>query len=74
MTKLIVVHDSNGQVLALGEVHSSPRKGIGSGVVPREGQSMFEVDKKGPLAKKSLRDIHKEFRVDVAAKKLIKAV
>jgi hypothetical protein len=74
MAKLIVVHDSQGQVVALGEVHPGPMEGIGVGVVPSQGQVMFEVEKAGELESKSLRDIHKQFRVDVAGKRLVKAV
>jgi hypothetical protein len=37
MTKLIVVHDSAGHVIALGEVPPGPFGNVGVGVVPTEG-------------------------------------
>ncbi len=66
MTKLIVVHDSQGRIVVLGEIYPGPLDSIGVGAVPREGQFVFEVEKTGELAGKSVRDIHKAFRVDVA--------
>jgi hypothetical protein len=74
MAKLIVIHDSKGKVVALGEVHPGPTEGIGVGAVPGEGQFMFEMEKAGELESKSLSEIHKQFRVDVAGKRLVKAV
>jgi hypothetical protein len=66
------VHANQGQLVAVGEVHAGLPEGIGVGIVPRDGQSVFEMERTPDLANKPLKEIHNEFRVDVAAKSLTK--
>jgi hypothetical protein len=73
MSKLIVVHDRTGHLIAVGEAYSGPHKNVGVRVIPQEGQFVFEVEKTREFKGKTLHEIHKTYRADVAAQKLIKA-
>jgi hypothetical protein len=73
MSKLIVVHDNTGHLIAVGEAYPGPHKNVGVRVIPQEGQFVFEVEKTREFKGKALHEIHQGYRADIAAKKLIKA-
>jgi hypothetical protein len=72
MAKLMVVHDLQGKLVAVGEMHPGAPKGVEVGVVAREGQGVFELERAGELIGLPLREIHKGYRADIAAKRLVK--
>jgi hypothetical protein len=73
MSKLIVVHDNTGHLIAVGEAYPGPHENIGVRVIPQEGQFVFEVEKTREFEGKALHEIHQGYRADIATKKLIKA-
>lgn len=73
MSRLIVVHDRTGHVIALGEAYPGAAYGTGVRVIPSEGQFVSEVEKPEELQGKPLHEIHKNYRADIAAKRLVKA-
>jgi hypothetical protein len=72
MSKLMVVHDLEGKLIAVGEMHPGAPKGVDVFVQPRDGQGVFETERAGELMGKKLHEIHKAYRADVTAKRLVK--
>ena len=70
--KLIILHNKKGEIVSITEVRSGPLPGIGVGVIPPAEHSVLELEKTGELEGRNLRDIHKEYIVDMTSKKLVK--
>ena len=70
--KLIILHNTKGEIVSLTEVRPGPLPGIGVGVIPPPEHSVLELEKTGELEGKNLRDIHNEYIVDLKSKKLVK--
>jgi hypothetical protein len=68
--KAIVVHNKKGKIISV--TLPQPRKGTGVGVRPGRTEALLELDLPENLAKKSLVDVLKEYRVAVAEKKLVR--
>jgi hypothetical protein len=68
--KLLIIHDANGQILGLGEVHADPKQRR-VGVVPHPGQSVIEVDKEPNFSHLKLDEVIQQYRVDTQAKRLV---
>jgi hypothetical protein len=73
MSKLIVVHDTTGHLIAVGEAYPGPHENVGIRVIAQQGQFVFEVEKTSEFEGKALHEIHQGYRADIAAQKLIKA-
>jgi hypothetical protein len=69
---LLILHDTSGKIIGVGEVPTRKLKGLYARFVPGTGQAVLEVEKKGELSGKKLPELHRDFRVDVNAKKLVK--
>jgi hypothetical protein len=73
MSKLLVVHDLQGKLIAVGEMNpGAAPQGVDVGVMAREGQGVFEMERGGELTSLSLVDIHQGYRANIAAKGLVK--
>lgn len=73
MSKLLVVHDLQGKLIAIGEMNPGVApEGVDVGVMAREGQGVFELERAGELINMPLLDIHQGYRADPAAKRLVK--
>ncbi len=68
--KAIVVHNKKGKIISL--TFPQPREGTGVGVRPGPSEALLELDLPQDLAKKSLVDVLKEYRVAVSEKKLVR--
>jgi|HubBroStandDraft_5_1064220.scaffolds.fasta_scaffold05372_2 hypothetical protein len=72
MSKLLIVHDLQGKLIAVGELNRGAPKGVDVGVIAREGQGVFETERAGELTGMALHEIHLGYRADIAAKRLVK--
>jgi hypothetical protein len=70
-SKAFIVHDASGQIVSVGRAVVNIRGKVG--VQPTQpGHSVLEVDLDYSQASMSVADLHKNHRVDVASKKLVK--
>jgi hypothetical protein len=73
--KAAILHDEHGQIIAIstiGDLKAAGSKFVKVGMVPRPGQHMLEIDLSPELQKRPLLELHKEYRVDRTASKLVK--
>ena len=73
--KASIVHDEHGEIISiskLGNLKEAGSKFTNVGMVPGKGQRLVEVDLSGDTEKKSLQDLHRDYRVDIATFKLVK--
>lgn len=68
--KLIIIHDANGKLIAMGE--SDPNAPRGTRAIPQKDQFLLEVEKTGELSAMHVHDIVAGYTVDVGTRKLIK--
>ncbi len=71
--KLIVVHDSKGNIVSLARVETEAKGRVqaAAGLRPGRGHSLLEVDLTSELAGRSLGEIHEGYRLDAKAKQLV---
>jgi hypothetical protein len=70
-----VLHDEQGEIIAISRVGDLPASGskfTKVGMVPAEGQSLLEVELSAQDETRPLREMHEDYRVDTSAKKLVK--
>jgi hypothetical protein len=73
--KSTILHDEHGEIIAISKIGSLKEAGskfVKVGMVPGAGQRALEIELSGEQEKQTLRDLHAEYRVDVATSKLIK--
>jgi len=73
--KTTILHDEHGQIIAISKIVDLQKAGskfVSVGMIPGPGQRMLEIDLNGELDSRSLRHLHKEYRVDVATSKLVR--
>jgi hypothetical protein len=73
--KISVLHDKNGQIIAISKPVDLPASGskfARVGMIPGEGQELLEVELSKEHEQHSLRELHEQYRVDASAKKLVK--
>ena len=73
--KATILHDEHGRILAIskvGDLKKSGSKFDRVGMVPGAGQWKLDVELSADHEKRPLRELHTEFRVDVASSKLVK--
>ena len=73
--KASVVHDEHGEIISIsrvGNLKEAGSKFSKVGMVPGKGQRLVEVDLGGDTEKKSLQDLHRDYRVDTTTSKLVK--
>ena len=67
--KLIIVHDSLGRIVSVGQVLHEGKRGFG--ILPKPGHMVGEFEAAGSIAEKTLIDIHNHCVVDVKKGKLV---
>jgi hypothetical protein len=72
VSKLLVVHDLKGKLIAVGEMHAGGPRGVEVGVQAMDGQGVFETERADELMGMTLHEIHKGYRADLRTKKLVK--
>lgn len=73
--KASVLHDERGEIIAIskiGDLQASGSKFANAGMVPAPGQTLVDVEFPADDADRPLRELHEQYRVDVASKKLVK--
>lgn len=73
--KASVLHDGEGRILAISkmaDLKASGSKFTQAGMVAGEGQSLVEVELSAEDSQRPLRELHETYRVDLAAKTLVK--
>lgn len=73
--KVSVLHDKNGQIIAISKTDDLPAPGskfTRVGMISRQGQELLEVELSKEHEQHSLRQLHEQYRVDASAKKLVK--
>lgn len=74
--KASVLHDEHGKIIAISKVGNLKAAGsmfTSAGMIAGPGQRMIETELSAEDAAKPLHDLHKAYRVDVKASKLVKA-
>jgi hypothetical protein len=70
-----ILHDGEGHILAISkatDLRASGSKFTQAGLVAGDGQSLVEVQLSAEDSRRPLRELHEAYRVDPAAKTLIK--
>ena len=73
--KSTILHDEHGEIVAIskiGNLKEAGSKFVKVGMVPGAGQRVLEIELSREEEKRTLRDLHAEYRVDLATSKLIK--
>jgi len=73
--KATILFDEHGKILGISKAVDLKRVGskfTSHGVVPGTGQRVVEVSLSPEDQKRPLRELHEQYRVDVAALKLVK--
>lgn len=73
--KVIVVHNDRGEIVSVAKLEPAGkvrRIKFGVGIKPEANQSVLELEVKGPLAKKSLSEIHEECCVELKSRQLVR--
>jgi hypothetical protein len=73
--KATIIHDEHGRIISIskiGDLKEAGSKFVKVGLVPGKGQRLIEIELNRELDRKTLLDLHKEFRIDVANSKLVK--
>jgi hypothetical protein len=73
--KASIVHDEHGEIVSISKVGNLKEAGskfTSVAMVPGKGQRLVEVDLSGDTEKKSLQDLHRDYRVDITTFKLVK--
>jgi hypothetical protein len=73
--KASILHDESGEIIAISkavDLQASGSKFTEVGMVPAAGQRVLEVELFGEDEKRSLLELHEQYRVDVSAKRLVK--
>lgn len=74
--KATVVHDENGQIIAISKTVNLQQAGskfTRAGIIPGQGQNALEVELTEELESMRPLDIHQNYRVDRAAARLVRA-
>jgi len=73
--KATILHDEHGEIIAIskiGNLKEAGSKFLKASMVPGAGQRALEIELGGEEEKRTLRELHAKYRVDVATSKLIK--
>ena len=73
--KATFLHDEEGRILAIAkpvDLKQAGSKFTRAGMVAGRGQRLLGLDLTKEHAGKSLRELHEQFQIDVAASKLVK--
>jgi hypothetical protein len=73
--KATILHDEHGRIIAIsriGDLKKAGSKFVEVGMIPGAGQRMLEIELSGKVEGRSLLELHKEYRVDLATSKLVK--
>ncbi len=73
--KISVLHDQNGEIIALskvGDLSAAGSKFTRVGMQPGKGQHLLEIELSKEQERKSLLELHNEHRVDLTASKLVR--
>jgi hypothetical protein len=73
--KATILHDEHGEIIAIskiGNLKEAGSKFVKAGMVPGAGQRVLEIELSGEEGKRTLRELHVEYRVDVVTSKLTK--
>jgi len=73
--KVTVLHDEHGHILAIAknvDLKKAGSKFVRVGMIPTSGQRVLEIDVGREHERKPLRELHNEYRVDVAKSKLVR--
>jgi hypothetical protein len=72
--KTTILHDEHGRILSIskvGELTAAGSKFMRVGMVPAAGQRLLELELSSEDEQRSLSDLHRSYRVDVAGQKLV---
>jgi hypothetical protein len=70
-----ILHDEHGRILSVskvGNLKAAGSKFTRVGIVPGPGQRLIEIELSKADEKRTLRELHTGYRVDVASGKLVK--
>jgi hypothetical protein len=73
--KAMVLHDAHGNILSvakIGDLKAAGSKFLQVGMVPGKGQHVAEIHLDHEHANRPLHELHAGYRVDAAARKLVK--
>jgi hypothetical protein len=71
--KLSILHDQNGQVLAMSRIDSMRSKlFVKAGMLPKEGQFVTEIELDRELESIPLHQLHENYRVDIENSRLVR--
>ena len=70
-SKAFIIHDPSGQIVSVGRVPVNARGRVEIKTVTK-GHSVLEVELDAGQSAMSVTDLHKNHKIDVASKKLVK--
>jgi hypothetical protein len=73
--KATVLHDEHGRIIAISKIEDPQKSGskfVKAGMIPRARQRCVEINLGKELDSRPLSELHNEYRVDVAASKLVR--
>jgi hypothetical protein len=73
--KATILHDEHGRIVAVSQsvdLQSAGSKFVRFGMVPGSGQRVSQIELSEEFEKRPLQELHQEFRLDIAAAKLVK--
>jgi len=74
MKKINVLHDEHGKIIAISNVGNLGGAGIkfsDARMIPAKGQKILEIVLRGEQEKKSMLELHKDFRMDLSTATLV---
>jgi hypothetical protein len=74
MKKIDVLHDEHGEIIAISNVGDLRGAGIkfsAARMIPAKGQRILEIELRGEQEKKSMLELHKDFRIDLSTTTLV---
>lgn len=73
--KATVLHDEHGRSIAISKIEGLEKAGgksVKVGMIARAGQRLVEIKLSKELDTRPLRELHDEYRLDVATSKLVR--
>jgi hypothetical protein len=74
MKKINVLHNEHGEIIAISNVGNLEGAGIkfsDARMIPAKGQNILEIVLRGEQEKKSMLELHKDFRMDLSTATLV---